>query len=144
MSREDQYNVTVTVTRNIAGQVVRKSLGTFDKMSGGEVDSETSTFWPGGMGEQISLGGRRTVGNVTVERLYDLARDHGQIGWLMDGAGTADVTVTKTSLDQDKIAYGRPLVYNGKLKAVTPTEPDSESSDAALFSLEIASATVTQ
>lgn len=140
MSREDQYNVKVSVSYG----GVTKDLGTFDKMSGGEVDSEETKFPPGGMAEEISLGGRKTVGNVTVSRLYSLTRDHGNTGWLIGGVGKADVTVTKISLDVDGNAYARPLVYQGKLKAMTPPEPDSESSDAALFELEVSSATVTQ
>lgn len=140
MSREDQYNVTVSVKRG----GVTKDLGTFDKQTGGEVDSEETKFAPGGMAETISLGGRKTVGNVTVSRLYDLSRDHGNAGWLIAGAGKAEVTVTKTSLDVDGNAWGQPLVYQGKLKAVTLPEPDSESSDPALFELEISSATVAQ
>lgn len=140
MSREDQYNVTVTV--KYGG--TEKDLGTFDKMGGGEVDSEETKFPPGGMAEEISLGGRKTVGNVTVSRLYDLSRDHGEMGWLIGGVGKADVTVTKTHLDSDGNAWDQPLVYQGKLKAISFPEPDSESSDAALFELEVSSATVTQ
>ena len=140
MSREDQYNVTVAVSY---GGTTR-SLGTFDTIDGGEVDSEEAKYWPGGLGQQLSLGGRRSVGNVTVARLYDLLRDHPIQGWLFGGVGKAEVTVTKTSLTVDGEATGKPLVYKGKLKAVTPTTHDSESSDAARFELEVSSATVTQ
>lgn len=142
MSREDQYNVTVSVTRTDLGET--RSLGTFDGLSGGAIDSEETKFWPGGLGQQISLGGRRTVENVTVSRLYDLARDHPNMGWLAGGVGKADVTITKTSITVDGIASGRPLVYKGKLKSVSPPDHDSESSDAALFEMEISSASVTQ
>lgn len=140
MSREDQYNITVSVT--YAGTT--KDLGTFDTFDGGEIDSEESKYSPGGLAEQISLGGRKTVGNVTVARLYDLFRDHPNMGWLIGGVGKADVTVTKTSITADRVASGRPLVYKGKLKAVSPPTHDSESSDAARFELEVSSATVTQ
>jgi hypothetical protein len=140
MSRQDQYNVTVTVSYGGTA----KDLGTFDSFSGGEIDSEETKFWPGGLGQQISLGGRRTVNNVTVGRLYDLSRDHPNMGWLAGGIGKADVTVTKTSITVDGVASGRPLVYRGKLKQLTPPEHDSESSDAAMYELEISSATVTQ
>lgn len=140
MSREDQYNVTVSVTlRNET-----RDFGTFDTCEGGEVDSEETKYWPGGLGQQISLGGRRSVGNVTVGRLYDLARDHPNMGWLAGGVGKADVTVTKTSIDPDGNAFGRPLVYRGKMKQLTPPDHDSESSDAAVYEIEVSSATVTQ
>lgn len=140
MSRQDQYRVTVSVDRN--GEV--RDLGVFDKQSGGEVDSEETKYWPGGMLAQASLGGRRNVSNVTVSRLYRLDRDHSQVGWILAGIGKADVVVTKTSLDVDGNAYANPVVYTGKLKQLTLPEADSESSDAALFELEISSASVTQ
>lgn len=140
MSREDQYNITVTV----AYGGVPKDLGTFDSFDGGEVDSEETKYWPGGMGEQVSLGGRRSVGNVTVGRLYDLTRDHPLMGWLMGGVGKAEVTVTKTSMTIDEVGIAAPLVYTGKLKTVTPPGHDSESNSAAKFTMEVSSAQVTQ
>lgn len=140
MSREDQYNVTVSVT--IGG--VTRDLGTFDKLTGGEIDSEETKFRPGGLATTLSLGGSKTVSNVTVARLYDLARDHNNMGWLMSGVGKGDVVVTKTAIDVDGNAYGRPIVYRGKLKQLIPPDHDSESSDAALFELEVSSATATQ
>jgi len=140
MSREDQYRVTVTV--KYGG--TERDLGVFDSLTGGEVDSEESKYHPGGLQEPVSLGGRKTVGNVTVSRLFDLVRDRPDQGWLIGAVGKADVTVTKTSLDPDGNAYDAPLVYNGKLKAFTPPDHDSESSDPAKFELEISSATVAQ
>lgn len=144
MSRSDQYNVTVSVTRVINGSAQTRDLGTFDTFSGGEVDSEETKFHPGGLAEQISLGGRRNVNNVTVGRLYDLVRDHPIMGWLAGGVGKADVTVTKTSITVDAVSVGAPLVYQGKLKQLTPPDHDSESGDAALYEMEISSASVTQ
>lgn len=140
MSREDQYNVTVSISYGGTS----KDLGTFDSLSGGEVDSEETKFWPGGLSQQLSLGGRRSVNNVTVGRLYDLARDHQNVAWLFGGVGKANVTVAKTVLDVDGNAYGRPIVYKGTLKQVTLPDHDSESSDAAMFELEVSSASVTQ
>jgi hypothetical protein len=140
MSRQDQYNVTVSVSY---GGTTR-DLGTFDSFSGGAVDSDETKYWPGGLGQQISLGGRRTVDNVTVGRLYDLSRDHPIMGWLIGGAGKAIVTVTKTSLTVDGAVIGNPLVYTGTMKTVTPPDHDAESSDAATWSMEVTSASVTQ
>lgn len=136
MSRQDQYNVTVVVTFN--GET--RSLGTFDKMSGGLVDSEELKYRPGAMGAQVSLGGYKSVENITVSRLFDLSRDLPQVPWLIAAAGKGDVTVTKQSLDVDGNAFGSPLVYSGRLKKVNPPDVDSESNDAALIELEISTA----
>jgi hypothetical protein len=140
MSRQDQYNVTVSVT--ISGET--RDLGTFDKFDGGDIDSEEALYHPGGMAAALQLGGRVNVSNVTLARLYDLMRDHPIMGWLIKGVGNGEVTATKTSLTVDKKAIPNPLVYQGKLKRCTPPSHDSESSDPALFELEISSATVTQ
>jgi hypothetical protein len=134
--RADQFNVTAVIDG--------KNLGTFDKLSGGEVDSEETRYRPGGLGKPISLGGAITVNNVTISRLFDLAREQAIIHWLISRAGKGKMTINKQPLDVDGNVYGRPLVYTGKLKQVTPPEHDSESSDAALLELEmVPSGTVT-
>lgn len=138
MSRQDQYSVTVSVTRGTE----TRDLGIFDKLTGGEKDSEELKYRPGAMGAQVSLGGFTSVGNVTVSRLYDLLRDAPNIGWLLEAVGRADVVATKQSLDTDGNAVGKPLVYGGNLKQVNPPEADSESSDAAMIEIEISSASV--
>lgn len=132
MSRQDQYAVTF----NVDG----RDLGVWDKLSGGEVDSEETKYKPGGMGSQITLGGSVEVGAVTLSRLYVLARDHeGATGihWLLSRVGKGRCTVNRQPLDADGNVYGRPVVYTGTLKTVTPPEIDSESSDAALIECEI-------
>lgn len=139
MSRQDQYNVTVSVTRSVGSppKDETRNLGTFDKMTGGAADSEEVKYRPGNMADQITLGSFRSIDNVTVSRLLDLARDLDNLKWLMNGVGNARVTVVKQSLDVNKNAFGQPLVYRGTLKTCTPPEHDSQSTDAALFELEI-------
>lgn len=134
MSRVDQYAVSVSLDGT--------SLGVYDKMTGGEIDSEETKYSPGGMAPQVSLGGRVTVGNITVERLYRLDRDKVVEPTIKSRVGKGTVVVTKQSLDVDGNPFGAPLVYRGTLKQYKPPEPDSEASGAALVSLEITSATV--
>lgn len=137
MSRQDQYSVSVVATRTILGAAERRDLKVWDKMSGGVADSEESKYRPGGMAEQISLGGYRTIENVTVEKLFAYATDNSNMRWLMNGVGSAYVEVTKVFLDVNKNPMGDPLVYKGILKSVTPPEHDSESTDAATWSIEV-------
>jgi hypothetical protein len=127
--RQDQYDLKVSVD----GQ----DLGTWDKFTGGEVDSDETTYKPGGMAPRISLGGSVNVGAVTVSRLFDLTRDEPLVHWLISRAGKGQAVVSKQPLDVDGNVNGRPLVYSGKLKQVNPPEVDSESSDAALIELEL-------
>jgi hypothetical protein len=129
VSRADQYNVTVAIDG--------VDDGTWDKMTGGEVDSEETKYKPGGMATAISLGGSQNVGNLTVSKLLKLAEVPKIKGW-MQRAGKASVVVTKQSLDVDgNVFSGAVIVYKGKLKAVTPPDVDSESSDPALVEIEV-------
>lgn len=138
MSRQDQYNVTVSVDGY--------KQGTFDKMTGGEIDSEELKYKPGAMAPQISLGGSVSVSNINVSRLYDLARDHSGVAnqsgavFLRSRVGKGEVTVTKQPLDVNGAPFGSPIVYTGKLKQVKFPDADSEANSAALVELEISSA----
>lgn len=129
MSRLDQYDIGVSVDG--------VDLGTFDKMSGGEVDSDETTYKPGGMGARISLGGSQNIGTITLSRLYQLTRDHLNVHWLITRAGKGQVVIKKKSLDVDGNVFGAPLVYTGRLKMVHPPEPDSTASTEALIELEV-------
>jgi hypothetical protein len=136
VSRLDQYDVRVSVDG--------VNLGTFDKFAGGAIDSEETTYKPGAMGPRLALGGSQTPGNVTVSVLYDLSRFQSIIHWLIGRAGKGAMVVNKQPLDVDGNAFGRPLVYSGKLKQVNPPEPDSEANGVALLELEMTpSGTVT-
>ncbi len=133
-SRADTYSVGLNID-NV-------DYGIFDKMSGGEVDSEETKYKPGGMAPELSLGGSRSVGNVTISRIYDLDRDHSVAKTLAEKAGRGDAIVTKQPLDVNGVPYGDALVYKGKLKAVTYPEVDSTSSDPGMLELEISSAAI--
>lgn len=134
MSRVDMWAVSVAVDG--------VNLGIFDKMQGGDPTAEGSKYPPGGMGDEIPLGGRVSVSDITVERLYEHERDHTAAKGLMGKVGKGIVVVTKQPLDEDKNVFGDPIVYQGKLKTYTNPEPDSESSDPALFGLEVESASI--
>jgi len=127
-TRQDTARITVELDGN--------DLGVFDKLTGGAVDSDDNKYYPGGMGAPVSLGGRKTVDNVVVSRLYRLVRDHSHIGKWIDGVGKAKGKITKHPMDINGNVWGNPLVYVGRLKRVTPPEIDSEASGAALVEME--------
>lgn len=129
MSRKDQYDVKLSVDGT--------DLGTWDTLTGAEIDSDETTYKPGAMGARVSLGGSTNIGTVVVGRLFDLTRDLSVVHWLISRVGKGSAVISKQSLDVDGNVFGRPLVYTGKLKKVTPPEVDSASSDAALIELEI-------
>jgi len=131
-TREDTYRVYVEVDGGYPA-------GVWDKMSGGEVDSDETKYNPGGMEPPISLGGRRTTGNLTISRNYRLVRDHDHAQKLIDAVGKSKVKVTKTVMDIDGHVYheSASIVYNGILKRVTFPTVDSESSNAGMIEIEV-------
>lgn len=128
MKRQDTYSVSV--------QVDNRPLGVFDKKSGGEVDSTETVFRPGGLGEQIALGGPVSTTNLVVQRHYD--QDvHELYKWLVQRVGRGVGRITQQPLDEDGNVSGTaPINYLGKLKRVAAPQVDSEISGAAMLVLE--------
>lgn len=127
-TRQDTWVVRLTVDG--------ENWGIWDKKTGGDSDSETTTYYPGGMKDQDDLGGRSTVGNITLQRNYDRIDDHARIQRLLNRQGKATVTISQRPMDQDGNEYGKSIHWNGRLKRVLPPDVDSESSTAALLEIE--------
>jgi hypothetical protein len=109
--------------------------GIWDKKTGGAIDSEERIYYPGAMASAISLGGRKTVSEVVLSRLYRLQRDHDPIQQLIDAAGRSAIEIHQQPMDIHGNVYGSPIVYGGTLKTVTLPEHDSESNDPALLEI---------
>jgi hypothetical protein len=129
MSRQDQHLITVRVD-NV-------NLGTFDKRTGGGVDSNETKYRRGGMGQEVSLGGPTMVPNVTLTRLFEGPRDLDLVRWLYTRVGHGQVTVSDQFLDADGVPFGRPDVYTGRLKKVMKADSDSNSTGAGTYDLEV-------
>jgi len=121
----------------VTARVDGKDLGIWDKFTGGEIDSDEVRYKPGAMGVPISLGGMINIANVVIVRMFDLQRDQAVIHWLIGRVGKGQIVINKQPLDPDGNAYGRPLVYQGKIKKVTPPPHDSESANVALVEIEM-------
>jgi hypothetical protein len=125
--REDTWLVVLTV-----GQT---NLGVWDTFEGGETDSEEAKYRPGGMNAEISLGGRQTIGNVTLTRYYDewlssLSK------WLRANCGMVRATIGKVPLNAFKQPVGVAEWYGGTLKRFTPPPHDSMGTDVAKAEVE--------
>lgn len=108
-------------------------LGKFDQSTGGMGDSEEKKYREGGEVDESVLGGAKSRSNVVTERLFRAERD-GPIFHRLDASrGKAQMIVTKTPADADLnpiTAPGvKPLIYRGKVKAVTG--PDTDSADSS-------------
>lgn len=133
--REDTASIQLRI--KVPGNNNYSDFGIWDKRSGGELDSEETTYYPGAMSDRISLGGRVVPGNNTLQRLFAGDRDQRQLATLYKCVGRASVTVTEQPLDRDGNAYGNPIVWNGILKKVASPNRDSESNNAALIEIEV-------
>lgn len=128
-TRQDTFVVRLTVDG--------VSFGIWDNKTGGDLDSDSTTYYPGGMRAQQDLGGRKTASNITLQRLYDRIDDHDKINILLAGVGRAKVTVAQRPMDENENEYGKTIVWNGRLKRVLPPDVNSESSSAAIYEIEI-------
>lgn len=126
--RQDQWSNTVTID----GQ----PMGVWDTLDGGESTSDEVKYKPGGMQPEISLGGSRSIGNLTLSRLLQ-REDWEFMRRMMNRTGRARCTVSRQPLDADGNPWGRPLTYRGVLMSVTPGGTDSNSSDALTWEIEI-------
>jgi hypothetical protein len=133
-TREDTWTVTLMLDGS--------DEGIWDQKEGGEADSEELKYPPGGMLDEISMGGRRTLGNVTLSRYCDWARDWPKVPTWMGLAGAARGTIGQQAMDIHKNPQGKALTYSGTLKRCTPPEPDSTGSDEARVELEFTIDTV--
>jgi hypothetical protein len=127
-TREDTWLITCAVDG--------RDLGVFDTKSGGELDSEEAKYKPGGMAAEISLGGSRTFGNLTIGRYCDRLRDWPTITWLHGRVGAGRVSIGITPLDPSGVRGGDPITYGGTLKTVNLPDIDSTGNDAAQIELE--------
>jgi hypothetical protein len=112
-----------------------KDLGIFDKKSGGEVDSDENKYPLGGMLGEISLGGRRTYGELTISRYYDADRDHPLRSSLHAAVGVGVGSIGVTPLDFHGNPQDGPTTYTATLRTFTMPEVDNESQDAAVLEL---------
>lgn len=132
-SRVDQERVTFTVV----GLGLALNLGVFDTFNGGAKKGETTKHRPGGMGKQVSLGGASTRDDFTTSRLYDLERDHPFMKQLDALVNIGEVTAVRQKLNPDKSPAGEPITYTGTLSGYVMPDHDSDSSDKAMFVLEV-------
>jgi hypothetical protein len=110
-------------------------LGPWDQFSGGEVDSEEAKYRPAGFDSELSLGGRKTFGNVTVARYWD-DWVNGFHKMMMRWAGQQRGLIMRYPFTSTWVQLGAPLTYGGTLKRVSPPDVDSMGGDVALIEAE--------
>jgi hypothetical protein len=134
--REDLFEITLFIDGT--------DCGVWDKLTGGDLDSDDLKYRPGGnQGQEETLGGPQTVSDITVTRRWKLGRDTELAPFLAEKRGSGECVVVKQPLDRSYNAYGKPIVYNGTLKTVNLPDADSTANAVALLALVINAATAT-
>ncbi len=131
---ESQWLVSV----NVNGA----DLGIWDSFGGGDTTAKVAHHRPGGMGPEKLYRGLPTYAAVTVGRAYERARDHEQVRLMQTLVGVASMTVTKQPLDENRQAWGKPIVYRGKLSGVKPGKADSTSENVDMCELDCEVSTI--
>lgn len=128
-ARKDMFRASLSIDG--------EDWGIWDSRSGGRRVANGTTFKPGNMAPQRSLGGTPSVETITMERNYVLEVDRPRLGRLLAKVGNGRCVVKQLDLDPDGNAFGQPTVWTGKLESVTPPEHDSQSQDVAMLAIEV-------
>jgi len=127
-TREDTWLITL--------RVEDIDFGVWDRKTGGNADSEEAKYPPGGMAQEVSLGGRQTHENITLSREFDWGRDLPSMSYLLTRRGRAVIAIGQQALDIDGNARGNPVTATGTLKSVQMPDHDSSGNDPALVEIE--------
>lgn len=128
--RQDQSNISLTV-----GGIPMPFV--FSRRDGGDVTSEESKTFPGGMRPQKSHGGPRTIENVTLAGEFTPEADHEALRKLKSLAGRGACSVSEQLLDVDGHTFGRPDTWTGVLLSVSTGSYDASSGDPRELEIEI-------
>lgn len=128
--RQDQASISLTVN-NVQVPFI------FSRREGGNVTSEESKTYPGGMRPQKAHGGPQSVENVTLAGEFIPSQDHGALRRLATLAGKGAASVSEQLLDVDGNAFGVPTTWTGVLMSVTTGDYDASSSDPRELEVEI-------
>ena len=110
--------------------------GFWDTRTGGEIDTDTTTYSPGGMLDPLALGSTPKPQNLVLGRIFT-ETDMAILDDLLRGAGSGACIVYQHPLDFNKKKWGKSIVWHGILKRVNMVEVDSNSTDAGIYEIEI-------
>lgn len=121
---------------SIAGE----DFGEFDSFSGGAYDSTETKYTPFDGVERVYLS-FSSVGNVTVGRSYEVARD-GSIVQRRESLQHQPFVLVVLERDANGVYQQNRAPYTGLTKAITPPEGDSTASDVAMLQIELSTGKV--
>ena len=144
---EQQFLVTLAILAAPVGTVFSSALAssgkvTFDKFSGGDVQTTINKHRPGGMGPEISFLALPTYSDVMISKAWNTGVDNALWSDLTNVIGNTLASVTVQPLDDGGNAWGAGTVYTGRLTKVTPGGTDSNSNSVRLLEVGLSVETV--
>lgn len=115
-----------------------RSLGQFDRMTGGNTVGESVKHTVNGVRRVALGGGPRDTEDVTVSRAFVHTRDHRLARELRPLVNKGVVVISRQPLDADGKPYDRPETYTGLLTSVGYPEFDADSTDLSMLELGVA------
>lgn len=126
---QSNFRVSVSLEGN--------NMGVFDKQSGGAVSADVQSYPPGGMAPPVVLAApANKIDVLTITKLYT-TDDHDNIDTWLSAVGKGTCVVREQPLDQNRAAYGPPVVWTGILTSVLPPENDSTSNTPGMLTITI-------
>jgi len=144
---EQQFLVSLTILAKPLGVTLASILAgntpvTFDKFSGGDVQSTINKHRPGGMGPEISFLALPTYSDVTITKAWNTSIDNLIWSDLTQLIGNSIVAVTVQPLDDGGNAWGSGTVYTGRLNKAMPGGTDSNSNSVRMLEVGLSVETV--
>jgi hypothetical protein len=134
-TQEQNYSVALYVGGDSISTAT--SLGVWDKFEGGEIDSETKTYRPGGMADAEVIAGLPATGEVTISKGFNAEKDGVTKKWLNSQIGKYAAAI-KTPLKADKTAIKEAQeTYVGVIKSVKPSTHDSEGDNVSMIEVTL-------
>jgi len=128
----------VTFSSNLAAN----ASVTFDKFSGGDVQSTINKHRPGGMGPEISFLALPTYSDVSISKAWNTGTNNALWQDLTSVIGNSIAQVTVQPLDDGGNAWGAATVYTGRINKAMPGGTDSNSNSVRLLEVGLSVETV--
>ena len=145
MAKVSQRQIVATISPTVHGDeeavappVVSGTNGSlyFTQVSGGEITAAVEKVYDGGMKFPEVLCATADIGDITVTRHYDTARDAGFLAALRHMVGSAYYDITISEMDCDLLVPSTMRQFTAAL-VVGLTEPDGDAASGAPASYSV-------
>lgn len=114
-----------------------RDCGNWPIMQGGGVSAPSNKQRHGYGLDEVEAGGPKSVGDVTLEKIYVVATMLDLWDFLYEQAGKGECVVTRVYMDAEGVVVDRGRPRSGKLLVVNEPDLDVNSQDGALAHVEI-------